>query len=213
MGPDADNLRLTDFLDLTTLQEIQDSFAAVAGVKATITDAAGNVLTQATPTAEFLRRQQALVEQPELAQEHGEYIAPIIVNEQRLGTLRMQLNGSEEPPADETRLAEFSSKLGVDVAQIRHLVTEIASSRHARPAAVQFLFLMANAIARLCFQEFQLRQRINELTAVYNVTMMLSEARDLTRVLSRTAEVVCDVMGCKASSIRLVHAEKAERVI
>ena len=46
---DPDNLRLTDFLDLATLQEIQDSFAAVANVKATITDAAGERLTQPTP--------------------------------------------------------------------------------------------------------------------------------------------------------------------
>src|SRR5204863_9610884 len=55
--------------------------------------------------------------------------------------------------------------------------------------------------------------RINELTAVYNVTTLLSEARDLTRVLQRTAEVVCDVMECKASSIRLVDAERDELVI
>ena len=41
MAFDPDNLRLTDFMDLSTLQEIQDSFAAVANVKATITDADG----------------------------------------------------------------------------------------------------------------------------------------------------------------------------
>ena len=43
---DPDHLKLTDFMDLPTLQEIQDSFAAVANVKATITDADGRVLTQ-----------------------------------------------------------------------------------------------------------------------------------------------------------------------
>src|SRR4051812_1157100 len=57
-----DNLRLTDFMDLGTLQEIQDSFAAVADVKAVITDADGNLLTQPTPAASFLRRQRALAE-------------------------------------------------------------------------------------------------------------------------------------------------------
>src|SRR5688572_29737238 len=62
---DADKLRLTDFMDLPTLQEIQDSFAAVANVKATITDADGNLLTQPTPTKEFLRRQKALAEDEE----------------------------------------------------------------------------------------------------------------------------------------------------
>src|SRR3954471_20152429 len=98
----ADNLRLTDFMDLSTLQEIQDSFAAVADVKATITDAAGRVLTQAAPTAAVTNRQRALAHAPppppgsaggNLAREGAEYVAPIIVNEQRLGTIRMSANG------------------------------------------------------------------------------------------------------------------------
>jgi sigma-B regulation protein RsbU (phosphoserine phosphatase) len=65
----------------------------------------------------------------------------------------------------------------------------------------------------LCFQEFQLRQRINELTAVYTVTMMLSESRDLNRVLQRTVELVCELMGVKAASIRLLDQESDELVI
>ena len=36
---DAEHLKLTDFMDLPTLQEIQDNFAAIAGVRATIPDA------------------------------------------------------------------------------------------------------------------------------------------------------------------------------
>src|SRR4051812_16910997 len=60
----VERLRLTDFMDLPTLQEIQDSFAAVADVKATITDAAGNVLTQPTPTDSFVKRTRALAALP-----------------------------------------------------------------------------------------------------------------------------------------------------
>src|SRR5881227_2174017 len=94
---DSDKLRLTDFMDLPTLQEIQDSFAAVANVKATITDADGNLLTQPTPTKEFLRKQLALAADEEgppadasggqtgPQKEGAEYVAPIIVNNQRLG--------------------------------------------------------------------------------------------------------------------------------
>src|SRR5687767_14400828 len=63
--PTSDSLRLTDFLDLPTLQEIQDSFAAVADVRAVITDADGNLLTQPTPTTGFLRRQRALAAEGE----------------------------------------------------------------------------------------------------------------------------------------------------
>jgi phosphoserine phosphatase RsbU/P len=224
MSIDPDKLRLTDFMDLPTLQEIQDSFAAVANVKAIITDADGNLLTQPTPTKEFLRRQNALAADEESQPADGalpadgpqragaEYVAPIIVNNQRLGTIRMTANGALAG-IDDAKLNQLAAKVGIDVKQLRALATGLLRAKQSRPAAIQFLFLLANAIARLCFQEFQLRQRINELTAVYNVTMMLAEARDLAKVLNKTAEVVCDVMQCKASSIRLVDVEKDELVI
>lgn len=216
MGLDAENLELTDFLDLPTLQEIQDSFAAVAGVKATITDSAGNLLTQAAPAPEFLRRQQALIDQEPLIQDQGQFIAPIMVNDQRVGTIRMTLNGAtanEAATIDEQKLAQLSAKVGLSSAQISEIASELADARHARPAAIQFLFLMANAIARLCYQEFQLRQRIDELTAVYHVAMMLANARDLQRVLDRTVRVVCEVMQTKAASLRLLVEERDELVI
>jgi len=218
---DSDKLRLTDFMDLPTLQEIQDSFAAVANVKAIITDADGNLLTQPTPTREFLRRQKALAEDEDSLttdaqggpqKEGAEYVAPIIVNNQRLGTIRMTANGALAG-IDEAKLGALAVKAGMEPKQLKSLATTLLRAKQSRPAAIQFLFLLANAIARLCFQEFQLRQRINELTAVYNVTMMLSEARDLNKVLQKTAEVVCDVMECKASSIRLIDAEKDELTI
>lgn len=214
MGLDADNLKLTDFMDLATLQEVQDSFAAVANVKATITDAAGNLLTQPTPTREFLRRQSVLAEegdqQPQ--REGAEFVAPIMVNNQRLGTIRMAAAGALNG-YDEDKLLAIASKYGLDLKQIKSISTQLTKSKNTRAAAIQFLFLLANAIARLCYQEFQLRQRINELTAVYGVAMMLSDARDLQRVLQRTVQVVAGVMETKAASIRLYDAEKDELVI
>ncbi len=211
---DPDRLKLTDFMDLPTLQEIQDSFAAVANVKATITDADGHLLTQPTPTTDFLKRQSAIA----AAQEHGpqreggEYVAPIMVNNQRLGTIRMSTRGTA-PPADDGRQAALAEKLGIELKQLKNAVAQLTRPRGAKPAAIQFLFLLANAIARLCYQEFQLRQRINELTAVYNVTMMLADARDLEKVLQRTVRVVCDLMETKASSLRLIDDERDELVI
>jgi len=218
---DTDHLRLTDFMDLPTLQEIQDSFAAVANVRATITDADGNVLTQPQPTSEFLRRQRVIAQTEETVdgaadgqadgpQRAGrEYVAPIVVNNQRLGTLRMSPNGM---PAgvDESRLNALSEKFGLDAKQMRSLVNSLMRSRTARPAAIQFLFLLANAITRLCYKEFELRQRIAELEAVYNVTMTLAEARDLGSVLNRAVKLVAQLMDAKAASIRLLDPESDE---
>ena len=233
----VDNLRLTDFMDLATLQEIQDSFAAVADVKAVITDAMGNLLTQPTPAPSFLRRQRALAETAravaglapvggappavplvdESDNDHGpqregaEYVAPIIVNEQRLGTIRMSARAG--PGVDEAKLSSLAEKFGLEPRQVRSLVQAWVRSKNTKPAAIQFLFLLANAIARLCFQEFQLRQRIHELTALNRIAIMLAEARDLQRVLDRTAQVVCEVMETKAASIRLIDESRDELVI
>lgn len=210
---DYENLRLTDFVDVSTLQEIQDSFAAVAGVKATITDAAGNILTQPNPTSEFLRRQRALADASDRPQRAGaEYVAPIMVNQQRLGTIRMSAHRPADE-ADEAKLIALATKLGVEPKQLKTVVNQLGTGRNTKAAAVQFLFLLANAIARLCYQEFQLRQRIHELTAVYNVAMMLAGGRDLQWVLQRTVKVVCDVMQTKAASLRLIDEERDELVI
>jgi phosphoserine phosphatase RsbU/P len=211
---DPDRLKLTDFLDLPTLQEIQDSFAAVANVKATITDADGKLLTQPTPTSEFIRRQNAIAmaQADGLQREGGEYVAPIMVNNHRLGTIRMSGRPTASH-ADDSRQAALAEKLGIDLKQFKHAVAQLKRPRGAKPAAIQFLFLLANAIARLCYQEFQLRQRINELTAVYNVTMMLADARDLEKVLQRTVRLVCEVMETKAASLRLIDDERDELVI
>ncbi len=211
-----DNLKLTDFMDVQTLQEIQDSFAAVASVKATIADAEGKLITQPVPTSDFLKRQQTLAAAeesvPEGPQKAGrEYVAPIIVAGQRLGTIRMAAGS----PAglDDAKITTLAEKFGIDAKQVKSLLTQLNRSRNTRPAAIQFLFLLANAIARLCYQEFQLRQRVNELTVVYNLTMMLAEQRDLQAVLQRTVQLVSDVMGTKASSIRLVDQDHDELVI
>src|SRR3954447_20086670 len=215
-----DILRLTDFVDLATLQEIQDSFAAVADVKAIITDAEGSSLTQAAPTTSFLRRQKALAEvageevpQPvaEGPQRVGAvYVAPIIVNDKRVGMIRMSSNGSLG--VDEAKLTNLAEKFGLEPRQVRQLVSQWLRSKNAKPAAIQFLFLLANAIARLCFQEFQLRQRINELHTVLNVAIMLAEPRDLQKVLDRTTAAVCEVMRVKATSIRLIDESRDELI-
>jgi sigma-B regulation protein RsbU (phosphoserine phosphatase) len=213
---DAEHLKLTDFMDLQTLQEIQDNFASIANVRATITDADGSVLTQPQPAREYIRRQMVLAaaeDQRSTPQKEGtEYVAPIIVNEQRLGTLRMSVKGAA-PGFDDAKLESLAVKFGLEPKQIKQIATQLSKARNARPAAIQFLNLLANAIARLCYQEFQLRQRIDELTAVYSVTMMLADARELSTVLQRTVQVVTELMQTKAASIRLIDRERDELVI
>jgi sigma-B regulation protein RsbU (phosphoserine phosphatase) len=217
MSFDPENLQLTDFLDLQTLQEIQDGFAAVASVKATITDAQGQILTQPQPTREFVQRQRAIAAAEETTdgpqREGREYVAPIMVNNQRLGTIRMTTTDGALASVDEGKLETLAQKFDLDLKQLKSLATSLMRARGMRPAAIQFLFLLANAVARLCYQEFQLRQRVAELTSAYNLSMMLADARDLQKVLRRAVQAVSEIMGAKAASIRLLDEHKDELVI
>ena len=215
---DAEHLKLTDFVDLATLQGIQDHFAAVANVRATITDADGRLLTQAAPAAAFVRRQRDIAAAADTAdgaayaKEGTEYVAPIVVNDQRLGTLRMAVKGGT-PWLDDATVEVLAGKFGMEAKPLRQLAGQLAKARDGRPAAIAFLHLMANAVARLCYQEFQLRQRIEELTAVAHLSTILAEARDLSGVLDRTVRAVAELMGTKAASIRLVDRDGDELVI
>ena len=219
----AEHLKLTDFMDLGTLQEIQDHFAAVANVRATITDADGTVLTQAQPTAAFVRRQRDIAAgaadcgvgpdgRPAYTRDGAEYVAPIVVNDQQLGTLRMAVKGGT-PWLDDATVEQLAGKFGLEPKPLRQLAGQLAKARDGRPAAIAFLHLLANAVARLCYQEFQLRQRIEELTAVTHLSTILAEARDLSGVLDRTVRAVCELMGTKAASIRLIDRDGDELLI
>ncbi len=212
---DAEHLKLTDFVDLATLQEIQDHFAAVANVRATITDADGAVLTQAQPAAAFVRRQRDIAAAEDgtpYAKEGGEYVAPIVVNDQQLGTLRMAVK-TGTAWLDDATAEQLAARFGLEAKPLRQLAGQLSKARDGRPAAIAFLHLLANAVARLCFQEFQLRQRIEELTAVTHLSTILAEARDLSGVLDRTVRAVAELMSTKAASIRLIDREHDELVI
>jgi len=203
-------------MDVSTLQEIQDSFAAVANVKATITDASGTVLTQPNPTRDFMERRDAIAraEQdiPETQKQGREYVAPIIVQGMKLGTIRMSI-GTGSPTLDDNALSRLADKFGLDSKGVRALVRQVFTNPSTRAAAVQFVTMIANTVARLCFQEYELRQRFNELTTIYNVTMMLAEPRELKKLLDRTVRAVCEVMDVKAASIRLIDIENDQLVI
>lgn len=206
-------LKLTDFMDLAALQEIQDGFAAIANVKAVITDPDGVRLTSPDPTSSFLLKRDVIASQeesvPEPQRVGREYVAPIRIGNQQLGMIRMR-GGSDSVQLDDDRAARLAAKFNLDPKAVRDLVSQATKDRNRRPASIQFLFLLANAIARLCYQEYQLRLRINELQTISNVTMMLSDTRNLKMLLQRSVKLVTELMKVKACSIRLVDREKNE---
>jgi sigma-B regulation protein RsbU (phosphoserine phosphatase) len=240
----APRLSLTDFLDLGTLQEIQDSFTAVSRLHAIIRDADGQPLTLVTDAA---RRAQSdlVLEQLLTADEtaDGPFVAPIIVEGQELGSIaidRPQAEGlspgsspgtSPGTSPESSPASDGEGNATVTRREARALLRRVAKRLHipaeaARPfieaaeaayspnraAGIQFLYLLANSIARLCYQEYHLRQRVEELSALYKLSTLLSASRDVQQTLDTAARSAAEVMKVKAVAIRLLDTEKQEMV-
>ncbi len=179
---------------MRTLQELQDSFTALTRLTTTIHDADGRPVTSPTDAAardESDRVLDWLMADEVSRGDQGPLTAPIIVEGQQLGSITLHTDG---PP----------SQPGPDAASTAQAAN--------RPAAVQFLYLMANSIARLCYQEFQLRQRIDELTTLYAFSTELSQQRDLQHLLDNASRVLAEALGVKAAGIRLLDDDKIEAI-
>ncbi|MCL2640242.1 MAG: SpoIIE family protein phosphatase [Phycisphaerales bacterium] len=73
--------------------------------------------------------------------------------------------------------------------------------------------LLANAMARLASQEIELRQHIAELTALFNISAMLTGTRGLQQILDRITSGVAQVAHVKSCSVRLLSDHRDELVI
>ncbi|MGC9259604.1 MAG: SpoIIE family protein phosphatase [Phycisphaerae bacterium] len=207
--------RLTDYIDAATLQDIQDSLASVARVKATILDAHGTALTHTTASKRFQTRSAAIAASHSAKGDAGmdqPFAAPIVVAGQKLGSIVIE--PTKAAPVRAAAINELAGKLQLPAAQVRTIIDAVnQESLMQRTASVQFLYLLANAISRLCEQEIQLRRRIVELSTLFNISNMLTEARGLQQTLDRVTFSVTQALNVKACSLRLLDDLRDELVI
>lgn len=208
-------MKLTEFLDLTTLQDIQDSLAMVAQVKASILDNVGIPLTQTTVSDRFANRSAAIAA---ARRQKGDqdldqpFSAPIIVNDTKIGSIVME--PAKAAPIKTSQINKLAKKINVPAEQVRAIIQAMnEEGMGQRTASVQFLYLLANALSRLCSQEMQLRQRIAELTALFNISTMLSGTRGLQHILDRITRAVAEALHVKSCSLRLLDEHRDELVI
>lgn len=208
-------VRLTEFLDLATLQDIQDSLAMVAQVKASILDNNGQALTQTTVSERFSNRSAAIAAAQKKKGDSNldqPFAAPIMVDNVKLGTIVME--PAQAAPIKASQVTRLAKKLGVPAEQVRAIIVAMnEEGMSQRTASVQFLYLLANSLSRLCSQEMQLRQRIQELTALFNISSMLTGTRGLQQILDRITRGVAEALRVKSCSVRLLDEHRDELMI
>jgi len=210
----APPMLLTQFIDLATLQELQDSFTAVTGLSTEIRDRSGKTVTKETDK-DKLRASDRLLEQliTVEADEDGRFSAPIVVEGQVLGSIVLDPISEAVNPAGRQALRDTAITLGVPEDKVDDLVE--AAETHLGPnkaAGIRFLYILANSIARLCYEEYHTRQRVQELSALYEVSKALAAHRDLQQVLDTATHAVANVMQAKAVAIRLVKEDNPHQL-
>lgn len=206
---DAPHLTLQQFLDTPILQEIQDAFAAITGLSTTILDADGLPVTSRSDSKRLRESTEligTLIEGDEVA--YGPFHAPISIGGQRVGEIALD---PEKPANDLDQqagrdlLEQLAQRLGAPQDQIDALMAAADSnSRVQRSAAVQFLYLLADAVSQFCVQSYLLNTRVKELTALYELSRLLAGHRDVHQVLAAAVKSVSQVMDVKAALIGLL---------
>ena len=213
---------LTDFVDRQTLQEIQDAFSAVTQLRATILDDAGLPVTKPTDTERRFASDLAFEQLVDVVlgdgtdEAHGgdadvdedqpRFVAPISVGGVQIGAIAIEPGSVDADPARLDVLDELAKDLELDLVQRAELRdgAELAFGAN-RGAAIGFLYLIANAITRLCYEQHQSRQRVRELSVLYDLSRAVAGHENLDQVLCNAVDSVREAMQVKAVVIRLLH--------
>lgn len=227
-----ESFQLTDFVDLATLQSLQDGFFALTGIATSIRNPKGYPITQSSGQSQFcelMRSTQA--GDKACRQSHldsaaavldtemscrttchanlSQFVAPITVEGRHLGTIIL---GDRPLKAISRQDAqEIARTYGIDAAKLSDASEALPVwSEKEMSAATQFIQRLANTIAELCYHAVELGYRAKELQALYDMSSMLASKATLQEILDMGTSQLVKTMSLKASSLRLLDEDTGD---
>lgn len=232
MSNHVEKLKADELLDLPVLQSLQDGFAAITGLSVVLCRTDGEALTRPSlgnklcrlvhgrndKKARCLRsvtraaRQIARLDHIQTVECFAGmtvFAAPILVEDTRLATIVVCSNPclcfSGQSPH------EVAHRTGLSRHEVQKAMGGVPTLQAEQlEAAVMLLHSLATTLAKLSLREYQLRQRLNELTILHRLTSLLAGRADLDQILKITAEQVVNVVGAKGCSIRIYNPDTKE---
>jgi len=233
MGPKSNtHLKLTDFVDVETLQALQDGFASATGIATSIRTPDGEPIThnaeqpafctlvKSTPSGQAACRQchtnaAKLVQEtdaPRRSECHAglaQFSAPIIVDGKHLGAIIVG-DRTMKPPT-QANMETLAGEHGFSVERLTRAAADLMPwSDDTMSSAAGFIQQLANTIAKLCYQTHQLRRRVDELAALHEVGLLLAHETQLQGILDASVRKLVDVLGLRAATIRLLDENMGE---
>ncbi len=223
---------LSQYVDVNTLQRLQDSFAALGQVTVCICTVEAEPITKpkwGSPYSqligtsdqgqeEFLlalkRRALQTCSEDVVSCHHGMslHASTICYESQTLGLIMVGTRSPSRPSDHDVR--EIASIYNLDANALLQSTLTIAPYSGGTPeASRKFADVLASAIATLYSQAGRIEHQLADLRVVHDLTNLLSGTLDLQEVLDRTVRRVVEVMPVKACGIRLLNEETGELVI
>lgn len=218
---------LTDFIDVASLQALQDGFAELTGITTSIRDPHGHPITRTAAKPRFCEWMSSSgsgeaacktshVAASELAKDQvvpcvtrchaglSQYVAPILLEGRHLGTIL--LGDRPEYPLVGGKVAELARTHGLPGDELL-LAAECLDdwSDASMSAAAGFIQQLAFTIAQLCYNAHQLRCRMDDLGVVHDVAAKLAGHVELQEILDTATRQLMETMGLRASAIRLLE--------
>ena len=232
--PSPKRLRLTDLIDVETLQAIQDGFSRLAHAAASIRDAEGRLVTnpscshrfcdilggplhinEACRMSNYAAAAAAAAEGRDVPVKYvchaglTQYAATIRLEDRVLGTV--VLGDLPEKPLSQGEIAELARLHNVSQEELAKAAAELPEfSEPQMRAAVSFLQLLASTLTRLCYQQALLREHIDELSFLSETSRLLSSSLDPSTSLDNIVRTMAQVMNVKACSLRLLNEATGE---
>jgi sigma-B regulation protein RsbU (phosphoserine phosphatase) len=227
--------KITDLIDISILQNIQDWAAKTAGVSILIRDPDGFPVTNASSSNEFCALisgdehtnpecRQSNIKAAKLAEEAGkpqkytcfagltQFAAPIMIEGHLLGTI-VAGDLPTEPISSES-VKELAEKFNIDYDKLLEASKKVETwSEETMNSTIHFLYTIANALLSLCYQGYKLNKNVKELTALLELSQLLTSTLGLQEVLDRITEGMVKVLNVKASTIRLLDDSGIELVL
>ena len=194
------DVKLTDLIDVNTLQEIQDGFARLTGMAALTTDERGNAVTQGSNFTDFCMnytRQSSLgCSRCERCDKEGgeqtmrtgraaayfchaglvDFAAPIMLNGTFIGSLIGGQVLTEKP--DENKFRKIAEEIGVDPnAYIKALRKIKIIDKEQVDAAADFLCTVAKILSQTAYNTYLANMSNSGLTTLnHSILMKADEA-------------------------------------
>lgn len=230
------SIKLTDIIDVRTLQEIQDGFSAATGMAALITDADGKPITKGSGFTDFCmnltRKSRVGCERCERCDADGarksmqvghgvaytchgglmDFAAPITAHGEIIGSF---IGGQVLPePPDENKFRRIAREINVDPEEYIRAVRKIPVIPKARiEAAAAFLYTMANVISKLAYNDFEDKKDMGNLKGNQaELKRRLKYATDIvasnTNSMKKLSEKFTELKQTSADSLAEVNSTK-----